>query len=327
VAHQFKVKRKDGKGYWVLPHMDQDQIDALTGGEDTDLHTHDQRYYTETEIDANIYTKTEVDVLFTTHIAADDHTIYSLIDGTRAFTGAVDIIRNANDALTNLILSNLNTGSLNQTYIRCEAQNNSISMASFSDAYGAPFGNAGAIYTGAGQNLLLGTEGGWNVRIDTSGVVYIPGGITLDDVLTIDSILDQDDFYSDSDTALATQQSIKAYVDTEIGNIDLSAYLKHDGTVALSADWDVGTFLIKSDEIRSRLGTNTGLKLSNRGNTGFIFIEDGSEHVGINVANPDKVLDVYQSAGSVIAQFTTGAANCFLEFLDSSTGSNKVYLG
>jgi hypothetical protein len=105
------------------------------------------------------------------------------------------------------------------------------------------------------------------------------------------------------------------------------AYLLADGSQPLTGDWDVGTPLIKSDEIRSRLGTDTGLKLSNRGNTGFIFIEDGSEHVGINVADPDKVLDVYQSAGNIIAQFTTGAANCFLEFLDSSTGSNKVYLG
>lgn len=54
MAHQFKVKRKDGKGWWTLPHMDQDLIDALIGGEDTDLHKHDQRYYTETELDRDL---------------------------------------------------------------------------------------------------------------------------------------------------------------------------------------------------------------------------------------------------------------------------------
>lgn len=50
------------------------------------------------------------------------------------------------------------------------------------------------------------------------------GGLTLADSLTfasgvsISSILDEDDMVSDSASALATQQSIKAYVDTEVAN-------------------------------------------------------------------------------------------------------------
>jgi len=40
--------------------------------------------------------------------------------------------------------------------------------------------------------------------------------------VTINNIYDEDDMNSDSDTALATQQSIKAYVDTTVSNIDLS---------------------------------------------------------------------------------------------------------
>tara|TARA_R110000744_G_scaffold135829_8_gene245465 strand:- start:3684 stop:7712 length:4029 start_codon:yes stop_codon:yes gene_type:complete len=39
---------------------------------------------------------------------------------------------------------------------------------------------------------------------------------------TVDRILDEDDMVSDSDVALATQQSIKAYVDNSVGNVDLN---------------------------------------------------------------------------------------------------------
>ena len=178
----------------------------------------------------------------------DIFTIDPSVPSVSIIDAGLGIIRSANDALTNLTLNNANSGSLNQTYIRCEAQNNSITMASFSDAYGSPFGNAGAIYTGAAQDLLLGTAGGWNMAIHhTTGIVHMPGGITIDDALVIDSILDQDDFYSDSDTALATQQSIKAYVDSEIS--DLTTYVDDKSYL------DLGSILTSN-------GSYTGTKIS-----------------------------------------------------------------
>ena len=45
---------------------------------------------------------------------------------------------------------------------------------------------------------------------------------------TVDRILDEDDMVSDSNVGLATQQSIKAYVDNSVGNVDLNFT---DGTV------------------------------------------------------------------------------------------------
>lgn len=59
--------------------------------------------------------------------------------------------------------------------------------------------------------------------IDSSGDVTISGGVTIGTSLsvvtglTITSILDEDDMASDSDTALATQQSIKAYIASVTG--------------------------------------------------------------------------------------------------------------
>ena len=52
--------------------------------------------------------------------------------------------------------------------------------------------------------------------------VQIDGSFTLDSGVTVSTILDEDDLSSDSDTALATQQSIKAYVDNSVADVDLN---------------------------------------------------------------------------------------------------------
>lgn len=51
---------------------------------------------------------------------------------------------------------------------------------------------------------------------------------------TIISLLDEDDMVSDDATKAATQQSIKAYVDSGVSGIDLTPYFEKDGSVAFS---------------------------------------------------------------------------------------------
>ena len=59
--------------------------------------------------------------------------------------------------------------------------------------------------------------------------------LTLGTSITVSSILDEDDMSSDSATALATQQSIKAYVDAQVTAQDLDLT---DGTTSISIDLD-----------------------------------------------------------------------------------------
>ena len=107
---------------------------------------------------------------------------------------------------------------------------------------------------GSGQDVILASAGGITT---TGGDLYVGGDLFIDDdlvldslrartgtftesidvqgitttdtlrvgtnpTLSIDSILDEDDMSSNSDTALATQQSIKAYVDTKDTSQDLN---------------------------------------------------------------------------------------------------------
>ena len=71
----------------------------------------------------------------------------------------------------------------------------------------------------AGDILSVGDA--WNfgytekMRLDNAGILWALGGLQLGATTLVDSILDEDTMVSDSATALATQQSIKAYVDIQ----------------------------------------------------------------------------------------------------------------
>ena len=70
---------------------------------------------------------------------------------------------------------------------------------------------------GANDLLVVNSSTGVN-RIEVLALqVGTAAGTT-----TVDRILDEDDMVSDSNVGLATQQSIKAYVDNSVGNVDLN---------------------------------------------------------------------------------------------------------
>lgn len=79
-------------------HLTSDEYTSLTanGGVEnaSDMHIHDDRYYTETEMDATI-SGIEADIsTYSDHgnlfgLSDDDHTQYILVDGSRAFSSAV----------------------------------------------------------------------------------------------------------------------------------------------------------------------------------------------------------------------------------------------
>ncbi len=110
------------------------------------------------------------------------------------------------------------------------------------------------------------------VKIDNAGNLNVSGigtistlqlGITT---VGVSSILDEDNMVSDSDTALATQQSIKAYVDTEIDALSLTVKDDQTGS-ALTVDLSSETLIIEgtTNEIETTLtelgGSSTDKKI------------------------------------------------------------------
>ena len=68
------------------------------------------------------------------------------------------------------------------------------------------------------------------------------GGVAVGGGSSIGTILDEDDMSSNSDTALATQQSIKAYVDTQLTAEDLDFQADTGGALSIDLDSETFTF-------------------------------------------------------------------------------------
>ena len=112
-----------------------------------------------------------------------------------------------------------------------------------------------------------------------------------------------------------------AQIDTHIAAAD--NYVKRDGSLALTADWDIGdTRKILADEVRARDGD--GLKLYDDGGNG-IFVEDGGQ-VGIGTNTPSRDIDIYNnvSVGGVGFNInaTKGIALCTLR---ANTATKLAY--
>ena len=78
--------------------------------------------------------------------------------------------------------------------------------------------------------------------LETVGATTLSTSLTLASGATVTAILDEDTMTSNSATALATQQSIKAYVDSQVTAQDLD--FQGDSGGALSIDLDSQTFTI-----------------------------------------------------------------------------------
>ena len=122
---------------------------------------------------------------------------------------------------------------------------------------------------GVGSDVQLGKNGGRFVYNSGSGRFdfFASDGATLEDIrvaaiqlgatIQVSSILDEDDFSSDSNTALATQQSIKAYVDTITNSgAMLTAGDSGSGSIVFASE----TFTLSGNAnatVTSFVGTNT----------------------------------------------------------------------
>jgi len=103
------------------------------------------------------------------------------------------------------------------------------------------------------QIITVKTSGGTGVAVPVGKtmLVYCDGTNVVEGVthanslslgtstVTADKILDEDNMASDSATAIATQQSIKAYVDSQVGTVDTLAEILANGNTTGANDIDV----------------------------------------------------------------------------------------
>ena len=127
---------------------------------------------------------------------------------------------------------------------------------------------------------LTANTGTFNTSLDIQGITTTDTlKVGTNPTVSITSILDEDDMESDSDTALATQQSIKAYVDNQITAQDLD-FAGDTGTGAV--DLDSQTFKIE--------GTTNEIVTAGSGTTLTIGLPDNVIVSGILTVNGNTTL-------------------------------------
>ena len=125
------------------------------------------------------------------------------------------------------------------------------------------------------------------------------GNLTLGTSTAVNAVLDEDNMASDSATSLATQQSIKAYVDTTVGAVDLTT----------STAGDSGTGSFSTSQTLTVAGTANEIETSASGQTITVGLRDAVT-VTTSVTTPTvKASSVQANDGTAAISITdsTGA--------------------
>lgn len=269
VAGELLMKYGDG---WINATLAEANISSVG-------HIHDDRYYTETEVDTwrNSVTQTEMGYLH--GVTSDVQTQLNaavLIDGSRALTANWDV------------------GSYKITARQLESD----------------------VVTGTAPLIVVSTTLVSNLNADKLDSQH--GSYYLDsDNFTGTGWIDLTDSGETSlhihDSRYYTETEVDALFTAHVGAADPhtvypldTEVLKKDGSVALTSDWDIGDGRkIQADKIAARDGD--GLYLVDDGDNG-IFVKDGG-YVGIGETDPDEPLHITESVNAISIAVKTENAN------------------
>jgi hypothetical protein len=183
-----------------------------------------------------------------------------------------------------------------------------------------------------GKNMVVFCDG-TNVE---EGITNI-NSLTLNgDGATVSSIKDEDNMASDSATALATQQSIKAYVDSQVGTVDTLAEVLANGNTTGGTDVAFG------DNDKAVFGAGSDLEIYHSSNqsiikesgAGSLLIQgdnirlqkvDGSENM-ITAVN-DGAVTLYDNGSAKLATTATGIDVTGVITTDGMTTSADITFG
>jgi len=201
-------------------------------------------------------------------------------------------------------------------------------------------GGTGIDTTGSGNTLtvaidstvatLAGTQTFTNKTFDANGTGNSISNIDFAD-FTSGVVLDEDNMASNSATNLATQQSIKAYVDTEIGNISSTTLTAGNTTAVVSDTGSDGAFTVTADGNTELVVNDTSATFSGNVIVSGNFTVNGTTTTvaTTNTTNTDNIYELAtgttgtpaNDAGLIIER--GDSANAFIGF-DESEDKFKV---
>jgi len=180
------------------------------------------------DIDAD----TEIEIVAPT-VDIDASTTVTIDTATLAITGATNIT-GATDITGDLDVDNIN---INGNAITSTDTDGNIALTP--NGTGEVDISKVDIDSGAIDGTIV---GGSSAAAGTFTNLTANTNLTLASGATVTAILDEDNMSTDSATALATQQSIKAYVDSTVGDSDLDFQADSGGALSIDLDTETLTF-------------------------------------------------------------------------------------
>ena len=170
-----------------------------------------------------------------------------------------------------------------------------------------------------GSTISAPSNGDLTLTTAGSGVVLVNDSFKVGSGQTITTILDEDNLATNSDTALATQQSIKAYVDNEISNVGIGDISAVGSTLIAPSNADLSlTTAGTGNLVLNDVSIKDNKVEANRSNDDLILKGSGTGKVNINEAytlpNSDGSADQFLK--------TDGAGN--LSFGSISVGDLSI---
>ncbi|MGB2046235.1 MAG: hypothetical protein ACPHUD_10920, partial [Porticoccaceae bacterium] len=151
--------------------------------------------------------------------------------------------------------------------------------------------------------------------VTTSGGVNITGALTASTSLniasstTVDGILDEDNMASNSATKLATQQSIKAYVDAQVGTVDTLAEVLGNGNTTGGTDIAVSTGddITFADSSKAIFGAGSDLQIFHLSANNGSYIQEQNASGSLYIDGTDVYLRSYPEGDNMIIAERDGA--------------------
>lgn len=194
-------------------------------------------------------------------------------DTTPQLGGQLDVNGNAiGDGTRELLTFTEDASAVNHVEIENEATGSGPILRSAGDDAAVDLN----IDTKSTGSLLLNTGGSNRADITASGLRL--GGANA----RVTTILDEDAMGSDSATSLATQQSIKAYVDSQVGGG--STVLLGSATASSSASLDFTTEITSTYDIYMIVGSHLNVATDDVGMNLLVSTNGGSSYLTTNYA-------------------------------------------
>jgi len=195
------------------------------------------------------------------------------------------------------------TSFFSQTYsgATLSATNGSVNIESYSAS------KAGIVLNGSGDQITFTSP-----TLGFVGLVQVVGAITTNTSLniasstTVDGILDEDNMASNSATKLATQQSIKAYVDAQVGTVDTLAEVLGNGNTTGGTDIAVSTGddITFADSSKAIFGAGSDLQIYHDGAHSYIQDAGLGE---LRIKTNGTIIQFLDNSNNYLIRATVGA--------------------